>query len=282
MIQSMTGFGSSEKGSFKIEIRSLNHRFLDVSLRIPQNLIRHELPLRNLIRERFSRGRFDVLISSANGKNVAIKVNMDLAKGIYDSLRKVRDELSLTGDIGIDTIAEFRDVIVTTEDECDTGPLYEAFKEALNRLEEMRRGEGRAIREDLVSRMEHFRRMKDEIASLRPAVVSECIEKFRERLRSLFGDLRYDESRLLQEAALLAEKTDISEEITRLGSHIGQLEKILSDGDTIGRKVEFLLQEFNREVNTVASKTDDSRISGITVEMKAELEKMREQVQNIQ
>ncbi len=282
MIQSMTGFGSCEKGSFKVEIRSLNHRFLDVSLRIPQNLIRHELPLRTLIRERFSRGRFDVLISSANGKNVAIKVNMDLAKGIYDSLRKVRDELSLTGDIGIDTIAEFRDVIVTTEDECDTGPLYEAFKEALNRLEEMRRGEGRAIREDLVSRMEHFRRMKDEIASLRPAVVSECIEKFRERLRSLFGDLRYDESRLLQEAALLAEKTDISEEITRLGSHIGQLEKILSDGDTIGRKVEFLLQEFNREVNTVASKTDDSRISGITVEMKAELEKMREQVQNIQ
>ncbi len=282
MIQSMTGFGSAERGPFKVEIRSLNHRFLDVSLRIPQNMSRYDLPLRNMIRERFSRGRFDVLVSTTNVKNLAIKVNMDVVRGIYNALRTVRDELSLSGDIGIETIAGFRDIIVTGEEEYDVGPLYDAFKEAMDMLGEMRIREGSAIREDMSLRVGLLRNMKDRISSLRPAVVSACMEKFRERLNLLFGDLRYDENRVLQEAALLAEKADISEEITRLDSHMEQLEKILSDGDTIGRKVEFLLQELNREVNTIASKADDHRISGITVEMKAELEKMREQAQNIQ
>ncbi len=282
MIQSMTGFGSAEKGPFKVEIRSLNHRFLDLSLRIPQNMARHELPLRNMIRERFSRGRFDVLVSTTNGKNLSIKVNMDVVRGIHDALRAVKNELSLSGDIGIETIAGFREIIVTGEEEYDSAPLYDAFKEAMDMLAEMRKREGRTIRKDMSSRVELLRKMKDGVASLRPAVVSACMESFRERLRSLFGDLRYDENRLLQEASLMAERADISEEITRLESHIGQLEKILSDGDTIGRKIEFLLQELNREVNTIASKADDHRISGITIEMKSELEKMREQAQNIQ
>lgn len=265
-----------------MEMRSLNHRFLDVSLRIPQNLVRHELPLRNMIKERFSRGRFDVLVSTTDGEKMAMKVNMDLVRGIYDALRTVKDELSLPGDIGIETIAGFKDIIVTGEEEYDMDPLYDAFREAMDRLEEMRRREGTAIAGDVLARIELLRKMKGEIASLHPVVLSACMERFRERLHSLFGDLRYDENRVLQEASLLAERTDISEEIARIASHIGQLEKILSDGDTIGRKVEFLLQELNREVNTIASKTDDYRISGITVEMKAELEKIREQAQNIQ
>ncbi|HWR59450.1 MAG TPA: YicC/YloC family endoribonuclease [Thermodesulfovibrionales bacterium] len=282
MTQSMTGFGSAERGPFKVEMRSLNHRFLEVSIRIPQSLIRHELPLRGMIREKFSRGRFDVFISTIDGTNTAIKVNMELASGMYEALSTVKKELSLPGEIGIETIAGFKDIIVAGDDAYDAEPLYDAFREAMDRLEEMRRGEGRAIKTDMLSRVELLRKMKDAIDSIRPDVVSACMERFRERLHSLFGNLGYDENRVLQEASLLAERIDISEEINRIASHIGQLEAVLSDGDTIGRKVEFMLQEFNREVNTIASKTDDSRISGIAVEMKAELEKMREQAQNIQ
>ena len=282
MIQSMTGFGSAEGLSFKVEIRSLNHRFLDVSLKVPQNLGRHELPMRNMVRERFSRGKFDIFVSTINGKDLAIKVNMDLAKGIYNSLRSLKEELSLQGEIGIETIASFREVVMTEETDHNIESLYDVFKEALNRVEEMRKREGEAIARDLFARLDLLEDLRVRTASLSREVADSCRERYRERLHSLFGDLGFDENRVLQEAALLAEKSDINEEITRLSSHIGQLKKILSDGDTIGRKVEFLLQELNREVNTIASKADDYRVSSVAVEMKAELEKIREQAQNIQ
>lgn len=282
MIQSMTGFGSAEKDSFKVEIRSLNHRFLDVFIKTPQNLSRHELAMRSMVRERFSRGRFDIFISTTDGKNAQIRVNMDLARGICNALRDLKEELSLSGSINIETVAGFREVIMTEEGAYNEGSLYDAFGEALDKLQEMRKREGDAIARDMLSRMELLEKMKGEIARLRHEAVSSCREKFRERLHSLFGDFEYDENRILQEAALVAERTDISEEITRISSHFEQLQKNLRDGDTIGRKVEFLLQELNREVNTIASKSDDYRIAKISVDMKAEIEKLREQAQNIQ
>ncbi len=282
MIQSMTGFGSAEGASFKVEIRSLNHRFLDVSLRIPQNFTRHELPLRSMVRERFSRGKFDIYVSTTSGKGSAIKVNMDLAKSIYNSLRSLKEELSLRGEICIETIASFKEVIITEETDQDIGSLFEAFKEALDKVEEMRKREGAAIARDAFARLDLLEDLRGRIASLSRDAADSSRERYKERLHALFGELAFDENRVLQEAALLAEKSDISEEITRLSSHIGQLKKILSDGDTIGRKVEFLLQELNREVNTIASKADDYRMSSLAVEMKAELEKIREQAQNIQ
>ncbi len=282
MIQSMTGFGSGERGLFKVEIRSVNHRFLDLSIKIPQNLNQHEIPLRNMVKERFSRGRFDILVSLMNEENLNIRIDIGRAREIYNALRALKDELALSGTIGIETIAEFKELIITEGGEYNAESLYAAFKVALERLQEMRTREGEAIARDMISRLDRVEQMNGEIALLCPETVKKWREKFEERLKVLFGESNYDEVRLLQEASLMAERTDISEESSRLASHIAQMRKILSDGDTIGRKAEFLLQEFHREANTIASKVDDYRISGIIVEMKAEIEKMREQAQNIQ
>lgn len=278
----MTGYGSAEDGPFKVEIRSLNHRFLEVFLRVPQSLGSHELPMRNLVRERFSRGRFDVFVSVTQGKDLSISVNMALAREIYNSLRALKEELSLSGEIGIENIASFKEVIITEGAEFDTESLYRAFKDALNKVEEMRAREGEALARDVLVRLDLLENLKDGVASICSEVAKAREQKYRERLQSLFGDIEFDENRVLQEAAFFAEKADISEEVTRLSLHIGQLKKILRDGDTIGRKVDFLLQELNREVNTIASKADEYRISSIAVEMKAEIEKIREQAQNIQ
>ncbi len=282
MAQSMTGFGSAEKDSFKVEIRSVNHRFLDISMKIPQNLSAQEMPLRNMVRERFSRGRFDILVTLLREENVKVKINSALAKEIYNALHTLSKDLSLADSVGIETVAGFRELILTEQIECHAESLYDAFRDALDSLWSMRKSEGEAIARDVSSRVVKLEQMTEQISRLCPEAVSECGKRFKERLAVLFGEVKFDENRVLQEAAIMAEKADVSEEITRLVSHTAQLKKILLDGDTIGRKVEFLLQEMNREVNTIASKADDYRISALTVEMKAELEKMREQAQNIQ
>jgi uncharacterized protein (TIGR00255 family) len=282
MIESMTGFGSAEKGCFKVELRSVNHRFLDLSIKMPQNLSRLEMPLRNMVKERFSRGRFDILVSIIHEGRPKVRIDAEMARGIHDALRSLKDELSLEGSVSVETMAGFRELILSEDVEYDEEPLYAAFREAMEKLKAMRRREGEAIVNDMGSRLDRLEKLNGEVAQLCPSVVNECRERLRTRLATLFGDLKFDETRVLQEAAIMAEKADISEEITRITSHASQMKKILSDGDTIGRRAEFILQELNREVNTIASKADDYRISSITVEMKSELEKMREQAQNIQ
>lgn len=282
MIESMTGFGSAEKGCFKVELRSVNHRFLDLSIKMPQNLGRHEMPLRNMVKERFSRGRFDILVSIIHEGRPKVRIDTDMARAIHVALRSLKDDLSLEGSVSVETIAGFRELILSEDVEYDEEPLYAAFREAMEKLKVMRRREGEAIATDMGSRLDRLEKLNGEVEQLCPSVVNECQERLRSRLTALFGDLKFDETRVLQEAAIMAEKADISEEITRITSHASQMKKILSDGDTIGRRVEFILQELNREVNTIASKADDYRISSITVEMKSELEKMREQAQNIQ
>ncbi|HXX81089.1 MAG TPA: YicC/YloC family endoribonuclease [Thermodesulfovibrionales bacterium] len=278
----MTGFGASEKGSFRVEMRSLNHRFLEIAMKISPHLSEHEIPLRNLVKERFARGKFDVLVSLKDEENPKIRVHRGLAREIYTSLLSLKEELSLSGTIGIETIAGFRELIVSEEVPHDTELLYSAFAEAMDRVQDMRNKEGESIAQDMRSRLERVEHMNTQVSLLSPEVVNACKERFMERLRLLFGDAQYDENRVLQEAAIIAEKTDISEEITRIHSHVKQMRQILSAGDTIGRKLEFLLQELNREVNTISSKANNYRVSSSTVEIKAELEKMREQAQNIQ
>jgi uncharacterized protein (TIGR00255 family) len=251
-------------------------------MKISPHLSQHEIPLRSIVKKRFTRGKFDVLVSLKSEENPRIKLHRGLARELYDSLLSLKEELSLSGTIGIDTIAGFRELFVNEEVPYDTELLYAAFAEAIDRVQDMRNEEGGSIAQDMWSRLECLEHMNAQVSLLCPEVMNRCRERFMERLALLLGDAQYDETRVLQEAAIIAEKTDISEEITRIQSHVKQMRQILSDGDTIGRKVEFLLQELNREVNTVASKSDDYRISSITVEMKAELEKMREQAQNMQ
>lgn len=282
MVQSMTGYGSAEMGDFRVEIRSLNHRFMDITLRMPPDLIKYDIPLRNIIRERFSRGKFDITITFIPGRGSKIGVDLNRAMSLYNALNSLGEELRLQGGIRLETMAMFRDMILREEFEYDVDSLFGAFEMALNNLTAMREEEGRNLRNDLESRVGMLLDMKDHLASISSEAVAHMRERFIERIKSLLGDAKIDEERVLQEVAILVEKADISEEITRIDSHLRQMRRLLSEGDTIGRKLEFILQELFREVNTISSKTSDFRVSSIIVEMKAEIERMREQSQNIQ
>lgn len=283
MIQSMTGFGASEKDGFRVEIRSLNHRFMEISIKITTGFNGHEMLLRNMLKERFSRGKFDILIAIKGGEKISLKPNTLLAKEICNSLNALKSELSLQGTIGIDTLLNnYKELLITEEPEYDTSSLNEAFRDAMAQLETMRVDEGRALAQDLTQRAERLESMLREILSLRPEVISDCRMRFHERLQSLLGSVEFDRERIEQEIVIMIEKSDITEELTRIENHLKHLRKILSNGDTIGKRLDFLLQELNREVNTIAAKTAAHRILDITIDMKVEIEKMREQAQNIQ
>ncbi|MFN3479158.1 MAG: YicC/YloC family endoribonuclease [Thermodesulfovibrionales bacterium] len=282
MIQSMTGYGSAERGEFRVEIRSLNHRFIDINIRMPSDLLKYEIPLRNIIKERFSRGKFDVTVSIIQGRHVKIIPDIERARSIYNALKELKRELSLSGDIGIDIMTNFREMILREDFEYNINLLFDVFKEALDNLINMRLEEGKSLMNDLQSRIDSIARMKDSLTSVSSELIISMKERLIERVKSLLGDIKIDEGRILQEVAILTEKADISEEITRIDSHLRQMKKLLSEGDTIGRRLDFILQELFREVNTISSKSSDYRVSSIVVEMRAEIERLREQSQNIQ
>lgn len=282
MIESMTGFGSAESGIFRVEARSVNHRFMEIMVKMPDYLHEHEMALRNALKERFSRGKFDIIISTIDDGRIRIKVNTDVIKALYNSLNALKEDLSLSGEIGIGAIAQFRDIFLSSEAEYDASSLYNAFNEAIGGLRGMRLKEGEAIVKDMLDRLELVHQMNEQVALLCPEAKEACRQKLMERLKALLAEAQFDETRLLHEIAILTERTDFNEETIRIGSHIAQMRKILTEGDIIGRKAEFILQELNREVNTIASKAIDYRISRVTIEMKSEIEKLREQAQNIQ
>lgn len=282
MIQSMTGYGSAEKGGFRVEIRSLNHRFMEINIKMPQDLLKHDITLRNMIKERFSRGKFDVNISLLYG-GIGIGIDTGRAKALYNALIQLRDDLGLSDEIKVDTIVAFKDMILREDFEYNINSLFEAFKVALDDLAITRQEEGRNLKTDLEKRIDSLVRMNRLVKSYSSGLIVEIQKRLRERIKSLIGDIKLDEGRILQEIAIIAEKSDINEEITRIDSHLAQMRRILSEGDTIvGRRIEFMLQELFREVNTISSKVSDYRASSILVEMRAEIERMREQSQNIQ
>lgn len=277
----MTGYGYAEEGEFRVEIRSLNHRFIDINIRMPQDLLRYDITLRNMIKERFSRGRFDVNISLL-GRGAKIGIDTDRARELYNAFRQMRDDLGISSEIGIDIIAAFKDMILREDFEYNINSLFSAFNIALDQVYAMRELEGRNIGNDLEKRIDYLIRMREYISSVSTGLIIDMKERLNERIKSLIGDVGLDEGRILQEVAILAERSDISEEITRIDLHLKQMKKLLFEGDTIGRRIEFILQELFREVNTISSKTSDHRISTVMIEMRAEIEKIREQSQNIQ
>lgn len=278
----MTGYGSAERGEFRVEIRSLNHRFMDINIRMPSDLLKYEIPLRNILKERFSRGKFDVIVSIIQGRYVKIIPDIERARSIYNALKELNSELSLSGDIGIEIMANFREMILREDFEYNINSLFDAFKEALDNLINMRLEEGKSLMNDLQSRIDSIAMMMDSLTSVSSELIVSTKERLIERVKSLLGDIKIDEGRILQEVAILTEKADISEEITRIDSHLRQMRRLLSEGDTIGRRLDFILQELFREVNTISSKSSDYRVSSIVVEMRAEIERIREQSQNIQ
>ena len=278
----MTGFGTSEKNGFRVEVRSLNHRFLDISVKMNSLLAGHEMQFRSTLKSRFSRGKIDVTATISGSGGTRLKLNTGLAREIYKTVNTLKSELSIPGEIGIETLLKYKELFIADEPEVDTISLEEAFNEAVSQLEKMRIDEGKATAEDVLKRADKLKALRETILAVIPEVISEFRSRFEQRLKELLGGAEFDNSRVLQEVAVMAEKTDISEELARIENHLSQFKKIFIDGDTIGKRLDFILQELNREANTIASKTGDTRVSNIVIEMKSEIEKMREQVQNIQ
>ncbi len=282
MIQSMTGYGSCEKNGIKVEVRSLNHRFLDINIKAPSTIFKYDITLRKFIKEIFSRGRFDVSITFLPEQLYNFTVNEEFAANLLAILNKIRNDYKLEGNIGIDTILSFKEMLITDNSNIDEETLIEVFKTTLLNLKEMREKEGEALLNNISTHLTSIEDMVKRIISLSSDSSALLMSKYMNRIKELLKDIELDEARILQESAILTEKADISEETVRIHSHLEQFRINLLSNDNIGRKSDFLIQELNREVNTISSKTNVYNINAITVDMKGEIEKIREQIQNIQ
>ncbi|HMK48437.1 MAG TPA: YicC/YloC family endoribonuclease [Thermodesulfovibrionales bacterium] len=278
----MTGFGSGANDTFVVEIRSLNHRYLDIFIKMPAYLNQHEIPIRNMVKGKFLRGRFDIVIAVNKEKSSRFSINREMAKNIYSALQTLQRDLLIPGEITMETIAGYKEMLMEEEPDYDVHELMSAVEEAVRSLDAMRSHEGSILGEDLIKRIGYLKGMNERVKSRAPDEVPRLREKFTERLKQVLDAEAIDSNRVLQEAAILADKLDVSEEITRIESHIKQFSEILNTGDVAGKKLDFILQELGREVNTLAYKSADYSISSLVIDMKTEIEKIREQVQNIQ
>jgi uncharacterized protein (TIGR00255 family) len=294
MIRSMTGYGRAEAvlegRKFAVEMKSVNHRYLEISLRLPGMLSSLDTEIKKKIGEQFSRGRIEVTVrvdSDGIAENSGrLTLNLPLARHYHALLCQLKEEFQLEEEISLAMLTGLRDVFVPTESFQDPEILWEGLSnllgEAMRTLTEMRVREGESLRRDLTTRLSLIACVLETIAGRVPQVVCEYQKRLGDRIRELTGAMAVDESRLLQEVAIMAEKSDITEEVVRFRSHIEQFTDLLTIGDGAGRKIDFLIQEMGREVNTIGSKSGDAGISRDVIEIKSELAKLREQVQNIE
>jgi len=278
----MTGYGSAEKEGFKVEVRSLNHKFLDISVRMPSFLMEYEIAIRKILKDSFDRGKMDVAVSLTEKRQKKVKVNTDMAREMYNAFTSLQQELDLPGSPDISFFSGFRELILTEESETNAGALLEALQEAVLKVDDMRKGEGAALQKELKQRLEIVKEKRGSIELVSQGMVAASKEKLSKKISELMQGAPLDETRMMQEIAFIAQKGDISEELARLGSHVGQFGTFLSSDAPVGRRLDFLCQEMNREANTIAAKVDDIDIINLTLDIKSELEKLREQVQNIQ
>ncbi len=278
----MTGFGSSSTDVFTVEIRSLNHRYMDIFIKMPSYLNHAEMKIRNIIKERFCRGRFDVTISINPEKTSQFTISKTAAENIYKALQSLQRELMIPGEIGIETLAAYKEILLEKEPEYNIDELLSTVREAIKNLEEMRIEEGKNLHKELLRRIEVLRDFNDKIKIKAPDEVPKLKEKFTERFINFLETENIESNRILQEAAIMADRLDISEEISRIQSHIKQFKEVIDSGVVVGKKLDFILQELGREANTLSCKSADYEISSMVIEMKTEIEKIREQVQNIQ
>lgn len=293
MIRSMTGYGRAEvmgeKIAVSVEARSLNHRHLDVALKLPRAFAGLELEARRLIQEHVQRGRLDVSVSLkplAEGGS-ALTLDTALARHYVEQVRRLSEALGLKGAATIEWLLE-RPGIVTQGEPEPLAPeagwpaLSEALSRAMKELIGRREAEGEALGKELAGLHEALAAEVDRMEARAPAALSQRTTRVRERLQALLGEISLDEGRLAMEAAVWAEKTDVSEELARLKAHLGQFAGLLKDGGAVGRTLDFLVQEMNREVNTIASKANDLELSQLALAAKGHLEKIREQIQNVE
>lgn len=294
MVRSMTGYGRAEAildgQKMVVEIKSLNHRFLEISLRIPASLSALEMEIKKKIAEPLLRGKIDATIrrdvqgSAENSHPLAL--NLPLAQNYYNLLTQLKQSLGLKDDIRMEMITAQKDIFLPVESFQDIMALWQklamVLDEALAGLVDMRQREGEILVRDLSARLDLMALLLNGIEAKTPRVVLEYHKRLTDRVREMTSGLIIDEARLSQEIAIFAEKSDITEEIVRFRSHLGQFQEMLDSDDAIGRKVDFLIQEMNREVNTIGSKSSDADISKQVIEIKSELARLREQVQNLE
>lgn len=292
MIKSMTGYGKGEAvhegGRFTVEVRCVNHRYGEVTVKLPRALLQFENEIKKRVAERLVRGKIDVFIQVENAVALGVPTaNLPLARGYLKAFQAIGEALGLHGEVDLALVASQRDVVtVAAEAEASLEEipreLTAALEDALRRVDEMRLFEGESLHADFQRRREVLTQLIAQVAERAPLVVAEYAQRLKERVAQLLCEGSLPEERIAQEVAVMADKCDVTEELVRLESHLRQFDETLGQGEPVGRKLDFLLQEINREVNTIGSKANDARMAALVVELKAELEKIREQVQNIE
>lgn len=292
MLYSMTGYGRCEleenNRKISVEISTVNHRYCDINIRMPRTLIALEESVKKLIKNHITRGKVEVNIfcHSLSEDDIEVIVNENVCAAYLQALRKIGKEYQLEDNLALSDIAKMNDIMSIQKKASDMETVWNSIEKAtlkaIEELMDMRQKEGEALKYDLLSKADNILVLVDEVEKLSPIVVDEYKKKLEDRLSVLLEDMPVDEARIATEVAIFADKCAIDEEITRLRSHVVQLKHILGEENAVGRKLDFLMQELNREANTIASKSNDASITKYAVTLKTEIEKMREQIQNIE
>lgn len=292
MIKSMTGYGrgsfESNGRSFTVEIKSVNNRYLDVNIRLPKQINALEDNIRKYIASNISRGKIDVFINQDKFKDedIVISVDEQIARAYYNSFLLLKEKFNLIDDISVSLLSKSPDVITVEKKDEDLTEVWEtlsvALEDALDMLIDMRTKEGVKLSKDIEERIAYIKNYVKKIEERSFVVVDEYRIKIKQRVEEYLKDVEINEERLLNEVAFFSDKVNITEETVRLKSHLDQFVSNLNSTEPVGRKLDFLIQEMNRETNTIGSKTNDLSITNMVVEIKSELEKIREQIQNIE
>lgn len=292
MIRSMTGYGRGENvlhdRTINVELRAVNNRYLDCNVKMPRIYAFAEDAIKARIQKSISRGKVDVFVTidRSAADRVKVTLNKSLADGYYNALTQMRDAYQLKDDISVSLLSRFPDIFLVEKEQEDaeavTQDICSVLELALKDFNAMREREGAKLAEDVLSRTETILSLVEQVEARSPQTVTEYREKLLARMNEVLESKQIDENRILMEAAIYADKVAVDEETVRLRSHISQLREFFSTGGAVGRKMDFLIQEFNREANTIGSKCNDVELSRVVVNIKGEIEKIREQIQNIE
>ena len=292
MIKSMTGYGgakgSAEGLSVSIELKSVNNRYLDVSVKLPRTLLFAEEPIKAAVGRHISRGKVDVFVTvdASASDDMEVRVNEPLLRGYVEALNAAAEKYGLQNDLTLMSVCRLPDVLSTDRREIDNSALMSGLGEILERAlceyDAMRLREGEKLRDDVLSRLDEISRLTGIVEENAPKTVEEYRARLEQKLQEVLGSTNIDESRILTEAAIFADKIAVDEETVRLRSHLSQLRGLCEGDSPAGRKMDFLIQELNRESNTIGSKCQNADIAHVVVELKAEIEKIREQIQNVE
>ena len=292
MIKSMTGFGRCEitegQRKFTVELKGVNHRYLDVNIRMPKNLSFFESSIRNLLKQYVQRGKVDIYITyeDTSENQVSLKYNVKLAEAYLAYGRQMQEMFGLENDIRVSTLSRYPEVLTMEEQAADEEELWagleKALKGAFTQFVETRTAEGENLKNDILTKLDEMLALVDYIETRSPEIVAEYRTKLENKVRELLCDTQMDESRIAAEVVIFADKICTDEETVRLKSHIGHMKSTLDEKEGVGRKLDFIAQEMNREANTILSKANDLEVSNHAIDLKTGIEKVREQIQNIE